>query len=161
MARAAIPSMAPHCAFVVGLPPSTRLPASQRRLRVATHARRPSVPSGAMRRWAARMATSASSPSSAGGVYYQRILQKLTEGLSPSHVELVDESDQHAGHAGNPGTGETHFRLSVTSDAFEGVSRVGRHRKVYGLLADELSERVHALSITTQTPAEAARTGAP
>jgi len=50
--------------------------------------------------------------------------------------------------------------LSVTSDAFEGVSRVGRHRKVYGLLADELSENVHALSITTQTPAEAARTGA-
>jgi len=50
--------------------------------------------------------------------------------------------------------------LSVTSDAFEGVSRVSRHRKVYGLLADELSENVHALSITTQTPAEAARTSA-
>ena len=80
MVRAAIPSMAPRCAFVVGVSSSSWLPTSQRCLRVATHARRTVVPSVGMRRWAARMATSASSPSSAGGVYYQRILQKVRRG---------------------------------------------------------------------------------
>ncbi|GAB0492021.1 hypothetical protein MMPV_003280 [Pyropia vietnamensis] len=100
--------------------------------------------------------TAAAAAAAASTVYYDRILRKITAGLSPSFVELVDESADHVGHAGNPGTGETHFRLSVTSDAFNGVSRINRHRRVYELLADELSERVHALSITTRTPAEAA-----
>ena len=84
------------------------------------------------------------------------IRKKLTEGLSPVSLELVDESDRHAGHAGNPGGGETHFRLTVVSAAFEGKPRIERHRMVTRLLAAELEGPVHALAITARTPDEQA-----
>lgn len=63
----------------------------------------------------------------------------------------------HAGHAGSPGTGESHFRVLVVSDAFDGKSRVERHRMVNAALADELAGRVHALALTTYAPGEAVR----
>ncbi len=88
--------------------------------------------------------------------YAARIRQKLSAGLSPEHLEIVDESDRHAGHAGADAKGETHFHVTVVSDAFVGKSRVERQRMVYALLADELSERVHALGLTTRTPPEVA-----
>ncbi|MFD1625896.1 BolA family protein [Azospirillum griseum] len=88
--------------------------------------------------------------------YAARIRQKLTDGLSPDRLEVVDESHRHAGHAGADAKGETHFHVTVVSAAFTGQSRVARQRMVYALLADELRERVHALALTTQTPAEAA-----
>ncbi len=88
--------------------------------------------------------------------YAARIRQKLTDGLSPDRLEVVDESHRHAGHAGADAKGETHFHVTVVSAAFAGQSRVARQRMVYALLADELRERVHALALTTQTPAEAA-----
>lgn len=87
--------------------------------------------------------------------YAARIRQKLSVGLSPEHLEIVDESDRHAGHAGADAKGETHFHVTVVSAAFVGKSRVERQRMVYALLADELSERVHALGLTTRTPPEA------
>lgn len=86
--------------------------------------------------------------------YAARIRQKLTDGLSPDRLEIVDESHRHAGHAGADAKGETHFHVTVVSAAFVGQSRVARQRMVYALLADELRERVHALALTTQTPAE-------
>ena len=83
------------------------------------------------------------------------IRAKLTEGLAPLQLDIIDESHLHAGHSGAPEGGESHFRVAVVSSAFDGVSRVQRQRMVYDLLAKELRGPVHALSVTTQTPEEA------
>jgi BolA protein len=84
----------------------------------------------------------------------ERINKKLTEALSPTVLEVVDESAKHKGHGGWREGGETHFNVTVVSDAFEGKSRVDRQRMVYALLADEMAERVHALALTTKAPSE-------
>jgi BolA family transcriptional regulator, general stress-responsive regulator len=81
--------------------------------------------------------------------------EKLTAAFAPDALEIVDESAKHAGHAGARPGGETHFAVRIVSKAFEGVGRVERQRRVYAALADELKSRVHALSLTTLTPAEA------
>jgi len=81
--------------------------------------------------------------------------RKLVEGLAPSHLEIIDDSHRHAGHGGSRPDGESHFTVQIVSAAFEGKGRVARQQLVYGLLADEMRERVHALSLTTQTPDEA------
>jgi BolA family transcriptional regulator, general stress-responsive regulator len=86
--------------------------------------------------------------------YADRIRAKLTEALAPVALEILDESQKHVGHAGYDPRGETHFRVTVVSEQFAGKSRVDRQRLVYGLLAAELSERVHALALKTITPAE-------
>ncbi|HYD29546.1 MAG TPA: BolA family protein [Azospirillaceae bacterium] len=86
--------------------------------------------------------------------YAERIRDKLTMALQPARLDVVDQSHRHAGHAGSHPDGETHFQVTVVSAAFEGRSRVARQRLVYDLLADELRERVHALSLQTLTPAE-------
>ena len=83
-----------------------------------------------------------------------RIRTKLTEGLAPVRLDIVDDSHRHVGHAGHDGRGESHFRVSVVSTAFVGLSRVERQRRVYALLRDELADRVHALSISALTPDE-------
>ena len=84
----------------------------------------------------------------------ERINKKLTEGLTPTVLEVVDESAKHKGHGGWREGGETHYHVTVVSDAFEGKSRVDRQRMVYALLAEEMAERVHALALTTKTPGE-------
>ncbi len=84
----------------------------------------------------------------------ERINKKLTEALAPSVLDVVDESMKHKGHGGWREGGETHFHVTVVSDAFEGKSRVDRQRMVYDLLSEEMAERVHALALTTKTPAE-------
>jgi BolA protein len=85
----------------------------------------------------------------------ERIRRKLTEGLAPARLDIVDDSHRHVGHAGHDARGESHFRVSIVSDAFAGRSRLERQRLVYGLLAEELAERVHALTLKTSTPEEA------
>ena len=91
--------------------------------------------------------------------------RKLRAALAPTQLDIVDESAQHAGHfhagqenAHRPG-GETHFRLTIVSELFEGQSRVARQRMVYQLLADEIAGGVHALAMTTRAPSEAAPVG--
>jgi BolA protein len=81
---------------------------------------------------------------------------KLTAALKPTRLEIVDESHLHAGHAGARPEGETHFRVEIVSAVFAGQSRVARQRLVYGIVADELRTRVHALALSTRTPEEAA-----
>ncbi len=83
-----------------------------------------------------------------------RIRAKLTDALSPVQCELRDESDSHVGHAGHDGRGQSHFSLFIVAEAFEERSRVDRQRLVYAALADELADRVHALSITARAPSE-------
>ncbi|GJE01785.1 MULTISPECIES: BolA family protein [Methylobacterium] len=81
----------------------------------------------------------------------------LEDGLRPTALSVVDESHQHAGHAGWREGGETHFRLDVVSAAFEGKSRVERHRIVNALLAEAFTRGLHALALRARTPAEAGR----
>ncbi|HYB09909.1 MAG TPA: BolA family protein [Alphaproteobacteria bacterium] len=88
-----------------------------------------------------------------------RIKAKLNEALRPERLEILDESHRHAGHAGARPEGETHFRLEIVSTAFEGRPRVARQRLIYEILADDLKSDIHALSLQTLTPAEAAARG--
>ncbi|EFJ51937.1 bola-like protein, partial [Volvox carteri f. nagariensis] len=86
-------------------------------------------------------------------------LRKISEALKPTHFRLINDSHKHAGHYARDGSAaseaeETHFRLEVTSEAFGGVPLVKRHQLIYGLLADEFKAGLHALSMTTKTPAE-------
>ena len=83
------------------------------------------------------------------------IRQKLTSRFEPIRLDIVDESHRHAGHMGARPEGETHFAVTIVSAAFAGQSRVARQRLVYQTLAEELTTRVHALSLTTLTPDEA------
>jgi BolA protein len=84
----------------------------------------------------------------------ERIRQKVTAAFRPTLLEIVDDSASHAGHAGaHPdGGGETHFNVVIESVAFAGKSRVERQRAVYTVLAEELKERVHALSLKLSAP---------
>jgi len=84
-----------------------------------------------------------------------RLRSKLERALSPLALEIEDESANHAGHVGAREGGETHFRIRIVSESFAGLNRVERQRKVYAAVADELPERVHALSLITLTPSEA------
>ena len=83
------------------------------------------------------------------------IRRKLTAALSPTRLDIVDDSHRHAGHAGARSEGESHFTVTIVAAAFAGQSRVARQRTVYGLLAAELKSDIHALSLVTQTPEEA------
>ena len=82
------------------------------------------------------------------------IEKKLGEGLTPRRLTVVDESHLHAGHAGAPDSGESHFRVEIVASAFGGLSRLARQRLVYGLLAEELKGPIHALALRTLTPEE-------
>ncbi len=86
--------------------------------------------------------------------------EKLTSAFQPTRLELEDDSWRHAGHHHEGGMdaqpgGESHFNVTIISDAFAGVGRVQRQRSVNAVLADELAGPVHALSIKAQTPDEA------
>ena len=83
-----------------------------------------------------------------------RIETKLREALTPNLLEVRDDSHLHRGHGGWREGGETHFHVTVVAAAFEGRSRIDRHRVVNGLLSDELNGRVHALSLQLMTPQE-------
>jgi stress-induced morphogen len=82
------------------------------------------------------------------------IREKLTQAFTPVALEVVNDSHHHAGHASSPGTGESHFSVKVVSAAFDGKSRVERHRMINVVLAEELSGKVHALAITALSPEE-------
>jgi len=82
-----------------------------------------------------------------------RIEAKLRERLAAAHVEVIDDSHLHAGHAG-AAAGGGHFRALVVSERFAGEGAVARQRRVYAALDDEMGSEIHALSIVARTPAE-------
>ena len=84
----------------------------------------------------------------------ETLRRKLTDAFQPVRLEIIDDSDRHAGHAGAREGGESHFTVEIVSPAFAGKSRVERQRLVYGVLAEELRERVHALALRTLAPEE-------
>ncbi|XP_051901625.1 bolA-like protein 1 [Pristis pectinata] len=73
---------------------------------------------------------------------------KLESSLAPAHLEVVNESHQHAVPAGS----ETHFKVVVVSEHFEGLSLIQRHRLVHEAVREEMAAQVHALSIHARTP---------
>jgi len=76
--------------------------------------------------------------------------QRLQDRLAPDHLEVIDESHLHAGHAGaNPSGVGSHFRIRIRSSQFVGQSRVARHRLVYDALQDFIDQGVHAIAIET------------
>lgn len=80
--------------------------------------------------------------------------RRLTAALSPTHMILSNDSDQHIGHAGHDGSGESHFSLLIQCVAFEGQNRVARQRLVYKALGDLMHSQVHALQIKALAPGE-------
>ena len=83
------------------------------------------------------------------------ILKKLHDAFAPERLDVIDESHLHEGHMGHRPGGETHFRVNIVSDGFEGKSRIERHRLINAALAAELAGPVHALALKAQTKAEA------
>jgi BolA family transcriptional regulator, general stress-responsive regulator len=84
----------------------------------------------------------------------QIITNKLSEAFRPESLEVQDESHLHEGHAGHRPGGETHFRVYIVSQAFQGKSRIERHRMINATLAGELAGSVHALAIHAKSPGE-------
>jgi BolA protein len=82
------------------------------------------------------------------------ITNKLMSAFAPESLDVVDESHQHAGHAGHRPGGQTHFRIYIVSPAFKGKSRLERHRMINAELAHELEGGVHALAIHASAPGE-------
>lgn len=78
------------------------------------------------------------------------IERRIAESLAPVVVEVVDESHRHSSGKG----AESHFNVTVVSAAFAGENRVKRHRRIHGLLADQMSAGLHALTLTLLTPDE-------
>jgi BolA family transcriptional regulator, general stress-responsive regulator len=83
------------------------------------------------------------------------ITNKLREAFSPESLDVSDESHLHEGHAGHRPGGETHFRVYIVSPAFQGKSRIERHRMINATLAAELAGSVHALALKALAPGEA------
>jgi len=106
-------------------------------------------PSGAM-------PVPAAVPLAAQALRPERIRAALQSSLSPTEIELTDESHLHAGHAGAR-EGKGHFRLRIVSQRFAGLRSIGRHRLVYQSLADLMLSDIHALNITALTPDEVRR----
>lgn len=76
----------------------------------------------------------------------QKIEQKLNEALSPNHLDVVNESALHSGHAGDDGSGESHFRIIISAERLKTLSRVAAQRRIYEVLVDEM-KIIHALTI--------------
>ena len=89
-------------------------------------------------------------PRTGTGITAEALRARLEELLQPTQLEVVDESWQHAGHAGADGTGVgTHFRVRIASPLFAGRPRVAQHRLVYDALRDFVDRGLHALAIET------------
>jgi BolA protein len=82
-------------------------------------------------------------------IVQQAIEQKLDANFDPEFLSVENESHMHSGTAP-----ETHFKVTLASETFNGMRKVARHQKVYGLLADELAGTVHALALHLYTPDE-------
>jgi len=87
-------------------------------------------------------------------IMQERIVARLTAALDPILLDVVDESDRHAGHAGAPEGGGTHYRVRVVSAKFDRRTRVERHRLVYDLLTAEFADGLHALALVAKAPGE-------
>ena len=86
-----------------------------------------------------------------------RLTQMLRERLCAIHVEVIDDSAQHAGHAQAQQSGGGHYTVTIVSDQFTGKSLLERHRAVYDALREEMTTAIHALTIQALSPSEWSR----
>lgn len=77
----------------------------------------------------------------------------LTEAFAPTTLEIINDSAQHAGHAGDDGSGESHFTVVIEAAGFADMSRLARQRAVIAALGDIVGQRVHAVAIKASVPA--------
>ncbi len=76
----------------------------------------------------------------------QEIYDRIKKAFSPSFLEVIDQSDEHIGHAGHQGGGR-HFAVIIKADCFKGLTQVAAHRKIYALFTNEIPAQIHALKI--------------
>ena len=88
------------------------------------------------------------------GPVAREIDQRLRAALAPTHLAVINDSARHHGHAGDDGSGESHFTVEIESPAFAGLSRLARQRAVNAALGDLMKERIHALAIKAGAPGE-------
>jgi BolA family transcriptional regulator, general stress-responsive regulator len=82
------------------------------------------------------------------------IRTKLMLALEPTRLDILNESELHAGHRSSPGTGESHFRVLIVSNRFAGLNRVSRHRLVNETLEGLVGTKVHAFALKAYAPGE-------
>lgn len=80
----------------------------------------------------------------------EQIKSRLEAALAPEHLEVRNDSHRHAGHAGDDGSGESHFHVTLKAAALAGQSRVAQHRAVHEALGKDLLARIHALGLTIE-----------
>lgn len=83
-----------------------------------------------------------------------QIRQRLQAALAPTHLEVINDSAKHHGHAGDDGSGESHFTVEIVSADFAGMNRLQRQRAVNAALGGLMKERIHALAIRARAPGE-------
>jgi BolA protein len=88
------------------------------------------------------------------GEVTDRLERKLRAAFQPELLRVIDQTNEHHGHAGWRESGETHFRVEITAAAFAGKSRVERQRQIYAVLAEDMNNPVHALSLLVKAPGE-------
>lgn len=79
------------------------------------------------------------------------IRSRLQQAFSPNHLEVIDESDKHVGHAGHQGGGR-HFAIVISAELFNGTTRIESHRRIYALFTDLMPDEIHALKINVKLP---------
>ena len=86
------------------------------------------------------------------GTMQSEIEQLLTEAFAPTRLEVINDSASHSGHAGDDGSGESHFTVVIEAPSFADMSRLERQRTVIAALGDIVGERVHAVAIQASAP---------
>jgi BolA protein len=90
----------------------------------------------------------------ATGSVAAEIRKRLIVALQPARLEVINDSARHRGHAGDDGSGESHFTVEIEVPAFAGMSRLERQRAVNAALGDLMQGRIHALAIRARAPGE-------
>jgi BolA protein len=88
------------------------------------------------------------------GSVADEIEQRLAAALAPASLRVTNDSAKHRGHAGDDGSGESHFTVEIEAASFAGMSRLQRQRAVNAALGDLMRERIHALAIRARAPGE-------
>ncbi len=87
------------------------------------------------------------------GTIADEMTSLLTEAFAPTRLEVINDSAKHSGHAGDDGSGESHFTVVIEAEAFASMTRLARQRAVIAALGDIVGERVHAVAIKAGVPA--------
>lgn len=82
----------------------------------------------------------------------EQITTRLKDAFDPEHLDVVDESEMHRGHAGFQEGGESHFRVKMVSSALADKSRIAQHRAVHAAIGKQLMEEIHALALDLSIP---------